>query len=216
MKGATLVGGISVGKRVQILGSSCSGKSTLAEQMAELMDAPFIDLDALNWEPNWVSVSAKDPAEFIRRLQQATEGDAWVVAGSYTRFAQRAFWERLDSIIWLDLPLWQLVWRLMKRSWRRWRTKELLWGTNYEDFWSQLAVWKKNESLLYWIVTQYHPKRKAMLSYIMSSEWQHIRFIRLTSSQEIALFLQELRQNAIAQPDCSTPQSSGLLQETEI
>ncbi|MEM1241271.1 MAG: adenylate kinase [Cyanobacteria bacterium P01_H01_bin.26] len=178
----------SIGQRILIIGNSCSGKSTLGSQLAASLNVPFVELDALNWEPNWVGLNDTDPDELMRRIQKATVGDAWVVAGSYTKFSQQVFWSRLETIVWLDLPLYQLVWRMLKRSWHRWRTNELLWGTNYEKFWPQLMVWRKEESLLWWIVTQYQPKRQKMLVYHVDPRWSHIRFIRLCSSDEIKEF----------------------------
>lgn len=188
---------LPIGKRIQVMGLSCAGKSTLAAEIATLLQIPFVDLDALNWEPNWVSVAATNPAEFKRRLQQATAGDAWIVAGSYTRFSQEVIWPRLETVIWLDLPLRLLIRRVLLRSWRRWRSKELLWGTNYEEFWCQLKIWHKEDSLLYWIVTQYKRKRRSMLTFMMQPQWRHIRFFRLTSQEEVERFMQGLREVAL-------------------
>lgn len=178
-----------IGKCILIVGNSCSGKSTLGEKLATDYNVPFVELDALNWEPNWVGLNDTDPEEFIRRIQQATVGNSWVVAGSYSKFSQQVFWPRLDTIVWLDLPLHQLVVRMIKRSWRRWRTKELLWGTNYERFWPQVMVWRKEKSLLWWILTQYRAKQQKMLEYQTNPKWRHIRFIRLRTSDEISDFL---------------------------
>jgi adenylate kinase family enzyme len=154
---------------------------------------PLVELDALNWEPNWVGLNTRDPAEFERRIRDATAGDAWIVAGSYTEFSQRAFWRRLETVIWLDLPLRVLLARTLRRSWRRWRSKELLWGTNYERFWSQLMIWRKEESLLWWVATQYRRKRRNMIERMANEEWAHIRFIRLTSAEEIERFTSALQ-----------------------
>lgn len=184
----------ALGQRILVVGNSCSGKSTLGGQLAAFMNAPFVELDALNWEPNWVGLNDTNPDELIRRMQQATAGDSWVVAGSYTQFSQQAFWPRLETIIWLDLPLYQLVGRMLRRSWKRWRRHELLWDTNYEKFWPQLMVWRKEDSLLWWIVTQYQPKRQKMLTYHIDPQWSHIRFIRLCSSAEIQEFTHSLTQ----------------------
>lgn len=183
-----------IGQRIHIIGSSGSGKSTLAERLATLLDIPFVELDALNWEPGWVGLNQNDPAEFERRIAEATAGDSWVAAGSYTTFSQRVFWPKLDTVVWLDLPRPLLVRRVLMRSWRRWRTKELLWGTNYERFWPQLAFWRKDQSLLWWVVTQHQRKRRQMLSFMTDPRWRHIRFIRLTSVAEIEGFQRALEE----------------------
>lgn len=174
-----------IGSRIHVMGDSCAGKSTLAARLADALDADFVDMDAINWLPNWVGLNATDPDEFERRLHEATAGERWVVAGSYTRHSQNVFWPRLDTVVWLDLPLSLLLRRVLARSWRRWRTKELLWGTNYEKFWPQLMVWRKEESLVWWIVTQYKRRRPQMLRFMADPQWSHIRFVRLTSPAEI-------------------------------
>ena len=181
-----------IGHRIHVIGNSCSGKSTLGATLAALLDLPCVELDALNWEPNWVGLNQADPPELERRIQAATAGDGWIVAGSYARFTQKICWQRLDTVIWLDLPLHLLLWRFVHRSWRRWRTQELLWGTNYESFWGQFMIWRKEESLLWWIVTQHGPKRQKMLSYYTDPQWKHIRFLRLCSAAEVDKFTQSI------------------------
>ena len=157
-------------------------------RLAEALDARFVELDALNWQPGWVSLAETDPEELDRRMREATGGERWVVAGSYMSRSQRAFWDRLDAVIWLDLPMALLLRRVLRRTWRRWRSRELLWGTNYERFWPQLLLWKKHESLLAWIVTQHARKRRGMLTYQSDPRWAHIRFVRLTSAREVEAF----------------------------
>lgn len=185
----------AIGTRILIWGNSCSGKSTLAEHLAKQLDIAFVDLDALNWLPDWVGLNATDPQRLERRMAEATAGNGWVVAGSYTEQAQRVFWPRLQTIIWLDLPMWLLISRMFSRSWRRWREKELLWGTNYESFWNQLKVWNGEDSLLWWIVTQHHAKRRRTLESITDPKWSHILFIRLQSVADIEQFLAEIKQD---------------------
>jgi adenylate kinase family enzyme len=183
----------SIGVRIHVTGNSCSGKSTLAKKISTALDVSFVELDALNWEPGWIGLNQVNPEELVRRIRKATSGDNWVVAGSYTAFSQRTFWPRLQTLIWLDLPMYQLLSRWLIRSWRRWRSRELLWGTNIERFWPQLMVWRKEESLLYWIVTQHHRKRRRMLAYSNEFRWKHIRFLRIRSSSEMESFLEALK-----------------------
>ena len=171
-----------------MVGNSCSGKSVLGKQLATALQVPFVELDALNWRPSWVGLNETNPEEFERLIARATDGDGWVVAGSYMSFSQRVFWPRLETVVWLDLPMYQLIWRVLRRSWGRWRSKELLWGTNYERFWPQLMVWNKEDSLVWWIVTQHGRKRRDMRAYMSEPRWQHIQFLRLESSAEVEVF----------------------------
>ena len=186
-----------IGERIHIIGMSCSGKSTLAARLAKALDADFVDLDAINWLPDWVALNETDRPELERRFRAATEGRRWVSAGSYTATAQRAFWPRLDTIVWLDLPGPLLVWRCLRRSWGRWRTQDLLWGTNVENFWRHLAVWRE-ESLLWWIATQYRRKRRNTLAAMVDPRWSHIRFVRLASAADVDAFAEAVAYTASA------------------
>ncbi|MDE2841397.1 MAG: AAA family ATPase, partial [Chloroflexota bacterium] len=51
-------------ERVVVVGTSCSGKTTLARQLSRALGAPHIELDAIHWKPNWQS----RPAEEFRQL----------------------------------------------------------------------------------------------------------------------------------------------------
>ncbi len=196
--------GIPIGRRIHVVGNSCAGKSTLAAQLSAALDVPLVELDALNWEPGWVGLNETNPEELERRISEATRGDGWVVAGSYMQFSQRIFWPRLETIVWLDLPMVPLIWRMLIRSWRRWRSQESLWGTNYERFWPQLMFWRKEDSLLWWIVTQHRRKRRDMLAYSTESRWNHIRFVRLRSSAEVETFSQAVALTTVSQAQAST------------
>ncbi|MDP2328754.1 MAG: shikimate kinase [Dehalococcoidia bacterium] len=178
-----------IGRRIHITGNTSAGKSTLGMRLASALDAPFVELDALNWLPGWVALQNTDPEAFRRRIAEATAGDAWVVAGSYMTVSQPIFWDRLEAVVWLDLPLSQILRRTVTRSWRRWRAKELLWGTNTESFTKHLKVWSQ-DSLIWWAITQHHKKRRNLLAWQVDPRWSHIRFIRLRSSAEVEAFVQ--------------------------
>ena len=178
-----------LGTRIHVTGHSCAGKSTLAGELASALGAPCIELDALNWLPDWVGLNATDPERLRRRISEATRGDAWVLAGSYESFVEPLCWPRMHTLVFLDLPRWLLLIRVLRRSWRRWRTRELLWGTNYEKFWPQLAVWNKEASLVWWVWTQHARKRVRFGEIEADARYAHLRLIRLTTGNE----LEELR-----------------------
>lgn len=183
-----------IGTRIAVIGNTSAGKSTLGARLAGALGVPFVELDALNWRPNWYSLAEHEPGEFTRLLTEATAGDGWVVAGSYSGFSKQVFWPRLETIIWLDLPLPLILRRVITRSWHRARTKELLWGTNYERFLPQLKVWDR-DSLIWWAVTQHRRKRRDNIAAMADPRWAHIRWVRLTSMREVETFRRSIEES---------------------
>ena len=87
-----------------------------------------------------------------------------LLAGSCSRYSQPTFWARLDTVIWLDPPILLLLQCVILRSWRRWRRRELLWGTNVDLFWTQFTLWRMNDSLIDWIFSRHARWRRAVLA----------------------------------------------------
>ena len=95
-------------KKLVVIGTTSSGKSTLAEQLAQKIGGDFIELDALNWGPNWTPAGD----ELLRaRAEEATRSPGWVVAGNYS-ITRPVTWPRAEAIIWLDYSFWVIFWRL--------------------------------------------------------------------------------------------------------
>ena len=140
--------------------------------------------DALYWKPGW---AAPPEEEFRAKLFEATANDGWVVAGGYHRETSATIWPRAETVVWLDLPLKLTVWRILRRSWTRWRRHELLWGTNEEKFWQQLKIWSREDSLIAFTVGTRHERHRRYLGAMSDPQWSHIRFIRLRSRAEVEL-----------------------------
>jgi adenylate kinase family enzyme len=138
-------------KRIVVIGTTSSGKSTLAKRLAEKIGGDFIELDALHWEPNWVGAK---PEVFRERAETATSSQVWVVAGNY-HTVRDLIWSKAQAVIWLDYSLPILFWRLLTRTVRRWITQEELWNGNREAFWWHFKIWSKldfihlNDGFLY-------------------------------------------------------------------
>lgn len=174
-----------IGRRINVVGNTCAGKSALAATLAERLGVPFVELDALNWQPNWVEA----PRDMLReRMAEATAGDAWVVAGNYSAHSAATFWPRLETAVWLDYPLPLLLRRVVTRSYRRWRTNELLWGTNRERFWLHFY---HRDSLIWWAIKSHRSRRRRLESTMTNPQWAHISFTRLRSPQETERWLAE-------------------------
>jgi adenylate kinase family enzyme len=174
-------------RRIVIVGVTASGKSMLGENLATRLGADFIELDALNWKPGWVE-SGKE--EFRVKVDAATRAPAWVLAGNYSEVRELT-WQRAEAVIWLDLPFLLVFVRLCKRTWRRWWTKELLWGTNYERLLSQFKLWSK-ESLFNWLAQSYGRHKRQYPQLLTSPEYSHLKVFHFEQPKEIEKWLDSL------------------------
>jgi adenylate kinase family enzyme len=171
--------GSGIGQRILVVGDSNSGKSTLAARLASELDIPFVELDALYWLPDWQERSTED---FRRLLREHLPADGtWAAAGNYSLHGH---WPRADTIVWLDYPLRITLPRIIRRSWRRWRSRELLWGTNHERFADQLMLWDKKKSLVAWSVTHHRLRRRAFAAATNDPRLAHVAFTRLERPRE--------------------------------
>ena len=118
-------------RRIVVFGTTGSGKSWLAERLAAERGLHLVELDGLFWGPEW------QPAPldlFCHRVDCETRDGGWVAVGIYGQVRDIA-WQRADTLVWLDLPLPLVMWRLLTRTIRRIATREDLWGTgNRETF----------------------------------------------------------------------------------
>lgn len=177
-------------RRIVVIGNTCAGKSTLGQTLAKTLSLPFVDLDALFWKPNW---QQSELSEFRARVEKATCEGGWVVAGNYTAQQRDISWSRADTVVWLDLPLPRVLLRVLTRSFRRWRRREVLWGTNQERFFPQLKVWDEEESLVAWAVRHHAPRRADFRRAMSDPQWAHLEFLRFTSNSAAMEWTASLR-----------------------
>ena len=169
-------------QRVVVIGTTGSGKSSLAERLSERTGLRVIELDALFWGPNWQGV----PDELLRhRVERETRDDGWIVVGNYTRVRDLT-WRPADTLIWLDLPLSLVMWRLLSRTLRRTLTQEDLWGTgNRESF--VRSFFTRQSILLYALKTHRGNRRRFAIECEFLAKEKTV--VRLHSAREVERFL---------------------------
>jgi adenylate kinase family enzyme len=122
--------------RIAIVGTTGSGKTTLARQLSGQLGIPHLELDAIRHGPNW----EETPDENFRKcLSQALSGRSWVVDGNYG-IVRDLVWPRATTLVWLDYPLRVIMWQLFWRTLRRCVTREELWNGNQGRFWTQFCT----------------------------------------------------------------------------
>ena len=174
-------------KHVVVVSVTSSGKSTLAEKLAKRFELNYIELDALNWEPHWQAA----PLEVFRaRVEKATQAEKWIVAGNY-HIVRDLIWPKAEAILWLDYPLLTVLWQLTRRSFTRWWTQELLWGTNREPLWTHFKFWS-TDSLYHWLFKTYWRRKRDYPTLFSQPEHQHLKLIRFAHPNETEAWLKSL------------------------
>jgi adenylate kinase family enzyme len=123
-------------RRICVKGTSGSGKSTFAAELARRIGLPCIELDALFWGPNWTEPTSE--AFRVRVCEaMAAAPHGWVIDGNYDSKLGDTVLGSADVIVWLDLPLHLKLRRVWGRTIFRIRNEVELWNGNRETwrFW---------------------------------------------------------------------------------
>jgi adenylate kinase family enzyme len=167
-------------RRVLVVGCCGSGKSSLAKTLATRLGAPWIELDALHHGPAWTQRE-----EFANDVDVATRHETWVVDGNYSA-VRDLLWSRADTVVWLDLPLWLVEWRLVRRSLRRWLTREPLWNGNREP---GPRGWIDPEHPLAWAWKKHAEYRTRYAKLFADPAFAHIQRIHLRTPAAVRDFV---------------------------
>jgi adenylate kinase family enzyme len=163
-----------IGQRIVIIGTTGTGKTTLACEIARRLDCPHIELDALYWDPHW----AEAPLEIFReRVERALTGETWVVDGNY-RKVRDLVWGRATTIIWLDYSLLLSLYRLTRRTVKRVYSQEELWSGNRETW---RGAFFSRDSLFLWALKTHRRHRTSYPTWFSRPEYNHLAVIHLRS-----------------------------------
>lgn len=169
-----------------VVGTSCSGKTTLSKNLSRIFDIPHIQLDLLFWEKNWQSVP---PEIFIDRVQNEISKNNWIIDGNFHSTFDIVK-ERANHIIWLNYPLPLVFYRGLKRTLSRISSQEEILNGNRETF---RMSFLSRDSILLWILTSHNKLKKRYEPIFTSAENQNIDCIRLKSQSETDNFLSNVQ-----------------------
>ncbi|HEU5348846.1 MAG TPA: hypothetical protein VFU63_09580, partial [Ktedonobacterales bacterium] len=175
-------------RRIHVVGTSGSGKTTLAQHIAQALDIPHVELDALHWQPDWTPT---ETSLLLARVAEALSGDAWVVDGNYSMLRDIT-WARADTLIWLDYSLPLVLSRVIRRTAHRVTRRTELWNGNRE----RLRAVFSRESIILWALTTWGKNRRRYGELLAQPELHpesaHLRIIRLRSPRETRIWLRQL------------------------
>jgi adenylate kinase family enzyme len=176
-------------QRISVVGSTASGKTSVARAIADALSHPFLELDSVYHQPDWVPLPDD---EFREVVGEFAANGPWVIDGNYTHGGVLDLvWGRADTVVWVDPPKSVVMQRVIWRTIRRGVTREELWNGNREPL-SNFTSWDPEQNVIRWAWTRYDSRREEYESAMINPTWTHLTFIRLRSSAEAAEFIGSL------------------------
>jgi len=159
------------------------GKSTFARELGETLNINVYHLDTLYWKPNWVEAPLE---EFSKAQQEIVNQQQWIIEGNYSNtFEIRA--KQADTIIYLELPLFVCLYRVIKR-----------WFMNIGKSRPDMGEGCKERlkwEFIKFILTTYNPRKSKMIEQlkVFQSLDPTKKIITLKSKQEVHTFIRKVR-----------------------
>ncbi len=166
--------------RIVVVGTSGAGKTALARRIAALLELPHIELDAINWQSGWRDLTRHDPEEFVRRVNEAIEAEAWVVDGNYGPVRDRV-WQRATHLVWLDYERPLIMARVISRTLLRAVRRTELWAGNRERWRDML----RPSHPIRWAWNTWERRRRETVERLAQKECAHLVVFRLRRPREV-------------------------------
>ena len=171
------------GHRISVIGTSGAGKTYVATALAARLGIPYICNDAIIWQPGWVE-TPRD--ERHRLMRTAAAQDAWTFDGNLTAPEDMAILERCDSIVWLDLPRWQVHGQVLWRTLKGLITREPHWENGNPERW---RMFLSKESIVWWSIKTFSERRRQYSAIFADPVVANRTLIRLRSRGEVNRWL---------------------------
>lgn len=167
-------------KRILVLGSGGAGKSTVATKLGELLDLEVNHLDKFYWRSGWEKPS---PEEWLQTVTDLIDRDSWIIDGNYSGTLELRI-QKCDTIVFLDLPRWLCLWRIVKRKiqYRRGGRPDMAAG----------CVEKLDLEFVSW-VWNYSRRSRPRVVKLMRAHAAGKRVVWLRSSADVKRFLSDPR-----------------------
>ena len=99
--------------KIQVIGYSGSGKSTIAKTLAEMYNIPVLYLDNVKFYGDWQEKSDEEQTEIVQKFLD--ENDSWVIDGNYSKICPQRF-EISDMTIYMNFNRIKCFFAAYKRA----------------------------------------------------------------------------------------------------
>ncbi len=129
------------------------------------------------------------PELFRQRVEAATAGERWIIAGNYGQ-VRDLVWGRADALVWLDFNLPVVLRRLTLRTVKRIVTREDLWNTGNRE---SLRVALGRQSIVRYALRTHRANRLRFAADIADRRYGHLQVHRLESPRALDQWVDRLK-----------------------
>jgi adenylate kinase family enzyme len=173
--------------RIQIIGCSAAGKSTVARELGSMLGIEVVHLDKEMWKPG---CQLTPPHEEPAVVEKILKKKRWIIDGNYTAtLAQRL--EKAELIVMVDYPRWLCMLRAMKRIWT-------YFGRTRPDM-GKGCPEKVNISFFKWIWRYPYDERPELLR-LLNQHARDVRVVKLRGDRQCRRWLAAFRKRVGAPP----------------
>jgi adenylate kinase family enzyme len=176
-------------RRIAVVGNSGSGKTTFATEVAARLGCEHVELDGIHHLENWTPIERDRMRNIVAERMQAS---SWVVDGNYRSLVQDLVFVSTDTVVWLDLPRWLVMSRVVRRTLGRMLLHRELWNGNRERL-SNLFSTNPEENIILWSWTQHEKYRAQYETARRDPANRHLAWVRVTSPRRQREWLAGLR-----------------------
>ena len=171
--------------RVSVVGTSCSGKTTLAKRISSACNIPHVELDLIHWLPNW---TPRPIDEFREAVRAAASADKWVIDGNYSKVRDLT-WPRATDVVWLNLPFSTVFRRALTRTAKRILTGEEVFPGSRETI--KLMLFNR-DSIVWWVIRTHRRRQRAYQKLFRDTHSLQFLVHEIRKSEDVAAALRKL------------------------
>lgn len=162
-------------RRVVVVGSGGSGKSTFSRELGRVTGIPVIHLDREYWRSGWQETPKE---EWERRVADLLTGESWIMDGNFGGTREMRM-RAADTIIILDLPRRVCLYRILKRTVK-------YYGKSRPDM-TEGCNERLDLEFIGWVWSYKHRSRKRLLAELENIRDKRVIFLR--NQRQVGEFL---------------------------
>lgn len=175
---------MNLGKKILVVGANGSGKTTFAQKLSQILSINHHELDNIYWKPDWQESKNE---EFRSKVDEITLSPSWIIDGNYPRNQDLTI-GRAETIVWLDVPYFKMLYRITKRSIHRILTQKPLWHDNRESFRKLFS----KDSIILFAMRTYGTKKSKYKRIINGNEFSDKNWVRIKNRSDEKKFWEDL------------------------